>query len=97
MPERAQLAVVVAHRYLRRISLTLLTAVLTLQSFASPVRLTLRLNPVAELPGIPVTLHVEVENPSAAVALVPNSVAMQVTPKVENHSRPWLLFVVRRA
>lgn len=59
----------------------LTTLLLTLTVFASsPVRLTLRVEPSAELPGIPVTLHVEALNTSDAVASIPNSVAMQVTP-----------------
>ncbi len=64
-----------------RLSFLLLALFLALQVAASPVRLTLRLDPAAELPGIPVTLHVEAENVSNAVAIVPNSVAMQVTPR----------------
>lgn len=36
---------------------------------------------LSELPGIPVTLHVQAENPSQEIAIVPNAVAMQVTPR----------------
>jgi len=66
---------------IRQVSLLLLVLFLTFQAVASPVRLTLRLEPPAELPGIPVTLHIEAENPSATPATVPNAVAMQVTPR----------------
>lgn len=66
---------------IRQIALSL-AVFLALQMSASPVRLTLWLEPATELPGIPITLHVEADNPSNTIAIVPNSVAMQVTPRV---------------
>jgi hypothetical protein len=58
----------------------LLTMLVATAISAAPVRLTIRVEPAAELPAIPLTLHVEATNLSDAPVTIPSVVAMQVIP-----------------
>jgi hypothetical protein len=48
--------------------------------FASPVRVTIALDPSSELPAIPVSLRVQATNPTSQRITVTNVIALQVTP-----------------
>jgi hypothetical protein len=67
---------------LKRVALALLLQLATLSAFAaSPIRLTLALDPPETLPGIPVSFRIEAMNTSSSTSPMPKAMVLEVTPR----------------